>query len=93
MSLIKETFPEDAERALAVAHCESGFNPNAYNGKNTNGTTDGGLFQINSSHNARLEQLGLDKWDPEDNVTFARMLYDEEGWRPWVCHSKGLAYR
>lgn len=93
MGLIRKTFPEDVERALAVAKCESGFNPDAYNGKNKNGTTDGGLFQINSSHDKRLNELGLDKWNPEDNVAFARMLYEENGWRPWVCHTQSLAVR
>lgn len=71
--------------ALAIAKCESGLNPDAYNNKNANGTTDGGLFQINSTHDARLRELGLDKYDPEDNVTFARILYEENGWSPWVC--------
>lgn len=73
---------------MAVARCESGLNPNAHNPRNTNGTTDGGLFQINSVHDKRLEAMGLDKYDPEDAAKFARMLYDEEGWRPWVCHRK-----
>lgn len=92
MALIKETFPDDYHNALAIASCESGLNPDAYNGKNKDGTTDGGLFQINSSHDKRLKQLGLDKFDPEDNVAFAKILYDESGWRPWVCHTRGLAY-
>jgi hypothetical protein len=39
-----------------------------------------------------MKELGLDIWDPEDNVAFARILYDEQGWTPWVCHTKGLAY-
>lgn len=32
-----------------------------------------------------MEALGLDVFDPEDNVRFARILYDESGWQPWVC--------
>lgn len=85
MGLIKETFPHDTERALAIAKCESGFNPDALNTKNTNGTHDGGLFQINSTHDKRLKELGLDKFDPEDNVAFAKILHDESGWSPWTC--------
>lgn len=42
----------------AIAHVESGMNPAAM-GKNTNGTTDMGLMQINSSHLKRLEKLGV----------------------------------
>lgn len=39
-----------------------------------------------------MEQLGLDKFDPEDNAKFARILYEEQGWGPWTC-KKALAYR
>lgn len=94
MGLIKRTFPNDAERALAIAKCESGYNPNAYNSKNPDGSNDGGLWQLNSVHDRRLKELGLNKYDPEDATAFARMLYDESGgFSDWVCHSKGLAYR
>lgn len=92
MALIKETFPDDAHSALAIASCESGLNPYVESKPNTNGTRDGGLFQINDTHNARMEQLGLDKFDPEDNAKFARILYEEQGWAPWTC-KKALAYR
>ena len=79
--LIVETFPEEPEKALAIARCESGLRPDAWSP-----TQDGGVFQIHVPvHGKRLEELGLDIWDPEDNIKFARMLYDESGWRPWVC--------
>ncbi|MFS4438589.1 hypothetical protein ACMA5I_10275 [Paracoccaceae bacterium GXU_MW_L88] len=90
MALIRATFPEDEETAIAVAMCESGLRADAYNPANNNGTTDGGLYQLNSVHDARLAELGLDKWNVEDNIAYARMLYDESGWTPWVCHNKGL---
>ena len=83
--LIRDTFPENASVAIAVASCESGLNPKAYNPSNKDGSVDGGLWQINSVHNKRLEELGFDKFDPEDATKFARMLYDESGWVPWVC--------
>lgn len=92
VSLIRATFPEDSIRALAIARCESGYDPDALNVSNPDGSRDSGLFQINSTHNSRVEELGLDVFDPEDNVTFARMLYDESGWDPWVCHTRQLAY-
>lgn len=44
-----------------------------------------------TAHGARMESLGLDVWDPEDNVRFARILYDADresggdGFRDWVC--------
>jgi len=84
VQLIREYFPDDTERALAVAKCESGFN---YLAKGP--THDGGVFQIHlPSHGKRLEQLGLDVWNPEHNVQYARMLYDEQKWEPWVCATK-----
>jgi hypothetical protein len=85
---IKEAFPEDEITALKIAQCESGLNPNAHNNRNKNGSTDGGLYQINSVHDKRLNELGLDKYDIEDNIAFARRLYEENGWRPWVCSKK-----
>jgi hypothetical protein len=88
--LIKEAFPDDYHRAVAVATCESGLKPNAYNASNRNGTTDGGVFQLNSTHYPRMEKLGLDPWNVHDNIKFARILYNESGWKPWVC-AKNLA--
>lgn len=90
--LIRDTFPKESRKAIAIAFCESGLNPNAYNPDNRNGTTDGGLFQINSVHDERLEELGLDKYDPEDAATFARMLYEERGnkFTDWVCYNKRM---
>lgn len=90
MKLIHDTFPEDPHTAMAVAKCESGLNINAYNPNNPNGTTDGGLWQINDVHNPTLERLGYDKYDPEDATKFARYLYEQNGWRDWVCYTKNL---
>lgn len=89
--MIIETFKEDAQTALAVARCESNLNPKAYNGNNTDGSVDKGLYQINSVHYKRMEQLGLDVWKATDNVKFAKILHDEQGFAPWVCYKK-LAY-
>lgn len=87
-ALIRETFPDDPATAVAIAYCESGLKATAYNPTNTNGTTDGGLWQINSVHDQRLRQLGLDKYNPEDATVFARMLYDERGgWGDWMCYT------
>lgn len=79
---------------MKVVACESGFNPSAYNPKNTNGSTDGGLWQLNSVHDKDLEILGLDKFNPVDATKFARMLYDNRGgFYDWVCYNKMIAMR
>lgn len=88
--MIRETFPEDSATAIAIAECESGLKPNAYNSTNKNGTTDGGLWQINSVHDQTLNSLGLDKWNPEDATKFARKLYEKNGWSDWVCYTHKL---
>lgn len=90
-ALIRQTFPEEPAKAIAIAYCESGLRPNAFNPHNRDGSTDAGLWQINSVHDSRLNELGLDKYDVEDATKYARMLYDEAGgWRDWVCYNKGL---
>lgn len=88
--LIRQTFPEDPHTAVAVATCESGLKAGAYNDKNVTPTYDSGIFQINSVHHERMVALNLNKWDVEDNVRFARILYEEQGWQPWVCYWKGM---
>jgi soluble lytic murein transglycosylase-like protein len=66
--------------ALAVAQTESNFNPNATN-TNSNGTTDYGVMQINSSN---LSALGLSNpLDPEANINagvgLLAQLYSQYG--------------
>lgn len=89
-TLIRQTFPEEPYTAIAIATCESGLRPDAHNKHNRDGTTDGGLWQINDVHNEQLDRLGLSKWNPEDATRYARMLYEEQGWSPWVCYTKNL---
>lgn len=51
--------------ALGVAAHESGFNPNATN-VNTNGTTDYGVMQLNST---TVQTLGVaNPMDPQQNI-------------------------
>jgi hypothetical protein len=75
---------------MAVATCESGLKPSAHNPTNNNGSTDGGLWQINSVHDKELKSLGLDKYNPEDATKYARMLYEQNGFNDWVCYTHGL---
>ena len=77
---------------MKIVACESGFNPGAYNPNNRNGSTDGGLWQINSVHDKKLQALGLDKFNPIDATKFARILYEERDntFTAWVCYTHGL---
>ncbi len=86
VSEILNVFP-DAPIMVAVAKCESNLNPSA-----DRKGIDGGLFQVNQVHLPRLNALGLNRYDLNDNLTYARMLYDESGLGPWYmskhCWSK-----
>ncbi len=75
---------------LAACFRESGglkqFNPDGSvvtNKKNNDGTTDVGICQINSVHDAELKRLGLDKNKLEDNLQYAKILYEKQGLTPW----------
>lgn len=87
---ILEAFP-DVPIMIEVARCESQLDPLADRG---NLNVDVGLFQINQVHLERLEKLGLDRRDIDDNITFAKMLYEESGLNAWYmskpCWSKFL---
>jgi hypothetical protein len=81
--IIYEKFGEENYKvARAVAFGESRLNPNATN-TNTNGTTDCGIFQINSIHGLQ------DCTDPDKNIEYAYKLFQRRGWEPWVVYKTG----
>jgi soluble lytic murein transglycosylase-like protein len=66
--------------ALAVAWCESRFDPAAYNAGNY------GAFQINRVHAARVGGNLDALFDAATNVRIAHDIYkDAGGWGPWAC--------
>lgn len=68
----------NARMAAAIALAESGGNPNAVNDKNTNGSIDRGLWQINSVHGA------LSVLDPLANARAAvQISKNGSDWHPW----------
>lgn len=71
--------------AVAIATCESGLKHTAFNGNNRNGSSDKGVWQINTVHDKTLAQMEIDPWNAEEATRFARYLYDQNGWRDWVC--------
>jgi len=84
---IYEVFGEENyEDAIKVFTCESGLRIDAV-GKNTNGTFDTGIPQINSIYGIRAKWLK----NPTIAIRVAKQLFDEHGgWGPWYssykCH-------
>lgn len=84
---IRTWFPDQYEKALAVADCESSLNPRAVGG----GGQWHGIFQIAVKyHRDRFEQVTGQSWDdgiyvPYYNAQYAKWLYDDQGWGPWGC--------
>lgn len=83
---IRATFPENPDLAVKIAQCESGMNPKAFNGNNSNGSTDSGIMQINSVHGVSKQML----MDVDINLAVARVIYERAGnsFSPWVCSRK-----
>ena len=82
---IQQSFPDQYSKAVAVATCESGLNPNAI----SPGGGNWGLFQINTVHSSMVRSMGY-SWDqildPYVNSKVARRIYnDAGGWGPWAC--------
>lgn len=76
------------DTAIAVALAESGGNTDAVN-KNKNGSTDYGLFQINSVH---ADLLAKGDWrNAADNVEMARVVWADAGhsFSPWTTYTTG----
>jgi hypothetical protein len=69
-------------QALSIAKCESGFRYGAYNDKNSNGSNDGGVFQINSIH----KQSDDVRFNARNNIQWAKNKYIKDGsWNAWAC--------
>ena len=86
----KAGWPESAiPIGVAIAFAESGGNPKAVNHANRNGSSDYGLFQINSVHGSLLKQG--DWRDPVDNAKMALKVYRDAGnkWTPWATYNHG----
>jgi hypothetical protein len=82
--------PPTYERALAIAYAESGLNETSI-GHNANGSSDYGLFQINSSHfgeNSAWNATTMLQAGP--NVSAAQQISNQ--WRnytPWSTFNSG----
>lgn len=82
--LIKKYWGADDSEALAVAGCESHYDPHARNGSHY------GIFQLSREyHEWRARELGYE-WDRDvsdagKNTRIAYHLWKDSGWGPWVC--------
>ena len=78
---------EDHDKLSRIIQCESRWNPEAIN-KNTNGTYDLGLFQINTVHSKKINRI--DSLDFKKNLDFGIAMFKKQGASPWrssiKCH-------
>lgn len=74
-----------------IAKCESQYRHLSKNGEVLRGEenrSDRGVMQINVFYHAKTAQkLGLDVHDLDDNVAYARYLYEKQGAKPWMSSS------
>jgi hypothetical protein len=88
---IKEVFGKDAEIAIKIATCESGLKQFDDKGQVVTGTItpDKGLFQISLPHHSKkLKELGLDPDKLDDNVKYAKYLFDKSQTDSWRASKK-----
>lgn len=78
-------FPDsELVTAVAIAFAESSFNATATH-KNSDGSTDFGLWQINSVHG--FPELASGAWqDPNVNAQLAYRVWKASGWNAWSTH-------
>jgi hypothetical protein len=79
-------------KAISCFYSESGLRWNAYNDKNSNGTTDSNVAQINSVHIKRFGNKF--QTDYKENIRVAHMIYKERGFDAWYapgCHDLTIA--
>jgi hypothetical protein len=97
--IVREYF-KDIPVMIQVAKCESHFRHELSDGSILKGRVDPadtGVMQINKRyHESTAIKLGLNLENIEDNMAYARYLYETQGTKPWnasaPCWSKTLAY-
>lgn len=83
---------QDIAIGVAIGLAESGGDPSATN-HNTNGSTDFGVWQINSVH---ADILAQGNWaDVNDNAKMAHAVWQSAGgsWKPWATFTQGSYLR
>lgn len=86
---IKEIFGKDADIAIKIATCESSLRQFDDKGQVVKSKTgDSGLFQINQVHKKQLDEMKLDPDKLEDNIKYAKHLFDTNGLKDWYMSKK-----
>lgn len=87
-ALIVSVFGMYAASALAIARCESGYNPTAYNPVSVDGSHAEGVFQIlyPSTWN-NTDYKNSSPYDAKANIEAAYMIFMQDGynWHEWQC--------
>lgn len=89
--LIREAFPNDTQRMIAIAMAESGLRCGAVNHQDSNGVQAVGLFQINDGR-MFSEQDIINLTDCGHNIERAKQKYRSQGLYAWGAFTSG-AYR
>lgn len=98
---IVRSYFSDIPVMIQVARCESTFRHTLPDGTVLTGVVDSadtGVMQINKRYHEKTAiDLGLDLNEIEDNLAYARYLYEKQGTQPWSasapCWSKTIAMR
>lgn len=86
IEIIRKYFPENTSIATAIAKAESGLNPEALGDTNTK-YPSAGIFQIRLLPNRGITKEQM--FQVEENVKYARKLYESSGWNPWSVWKNG----
>lgn len=77
----------DEDLVKRIIGCESGFVKDALNINKRDGVAwseDIGWWQINDYyHKGMMDSMGLDIYDPQDNLEYGFMLLNSKGTKPW----------
>lgn len=95
-SLLSDVVLSDAAEMVAIAFDESSFKQTAVSPKNSNGTKDYGLFQINSSwfSDSTFKSKGWNATsllEGHANAQAAHYVYTKQGFGAWSTHKHGLS--
>lgn len=83
---------EHARMALAVSRAENASRSCTIRSpRNSNGTYDWGVFQINDVHRNRFWMYDVTRCD--ENILVAYLIFKEQGWGPWVAYRNRTYYK